>query len=97
MPCSAQCLDVITTILTLTFKITHTVSQTMGPLLPMVVQINYQKSAQSTTRKNSFHLKSQSNILITDKTHLVSNTANCTTEFSFTETESILSHSFLNP
>ena len=49
MTCSAQCLDVITTILTLTFKITRTISQTLGPLLHMVVQINYQKVAQSTS------------------------------------------------
>jgi len=53
----------------------------LGPLPHIVVQINYQKVAQPTTSKKSFHSKSQSNILITDKTHLISNTAQCTTEF----------------
>jgi hypothetical protein len=73
--CSAQCLDVITTISKLTCKITITISQMLGPLLHMVVKINHHKVAESTTSKKSFHSKSQSNILITDKTHLISNTA----------------------
>ena len=55
----------------------------LGPLLQKVVQINYQKVAQSTTSKKSFHLKSQFNIFITAKTHLISNIAHCTTELSF--------------
>lgn len=81
MTCIAQCLDVITTISKLTFKITLTISQMLGPLLQMVVQINYQKVVQFTRSKKSFHSKSQSNVLITDKTHLISSNAHCATEF----------------